>query len=223
VVAIRRETARAKTFRMRLPDAFDFAPGQHLVVRLRAPDGYTAQRSYSLASTPDGAREVELTVERLDEGEVSGYLHDVVEVGDSLEVRGPIGGYFVWDGRGRALLVGGGAGLVPLMSMLRTARVQGASGLVRLVVSVRTPGDLLYASELPGPEVTVVYTRAVPAGWPRPPARLTAADLPDVDDTGETTAFVCGSAGFCDAVSDLLIGRGHPVDKIRTERFGPTG
>ena len=135
--------------------------GQHFVVRLTAPDGYIAQRSYSVASPPDNTSEIELTVERLEDGEVSTFLHDVLEVGDDIEVRGPIGGYFVWDGDTPVTLVGGGSGVVPLMAMLRLARRDGHADLVRLVVSTRTADDLYYRDELPGPETTVVYTRAV--------------------------------------------------------------
>ena len=138
-------------------------------MRLTAPDGYTASRSYSVASPPDGSNELELTVERLEDGEVSTFLHDVVEVGDELEVRGPIGGWFVWDGDAPALLVGGGSGVVPLMAMLRLAARTGRADLVRLVVSVRTPDDLYYADELPGPETTIVYTREAPGPSARPP------------------------------------------------------
>jgi ferredoxin-NADP reductase len=192
------------------------------VVRLTAPDGYTASRSYSVASPPDGSAELELTVEKLDGGEVSTFLHDDVIIGDQLDVRGPIGGWFVWDGDSPALLVGGGSGVVPLMAMLRFARLHEKSALVRLVVSVRAPEDLYYAAELPGPESTVVYTRAAPASVARPVGRLTAADIP-VLDAATVTAFVCGSSGFCDAATDLLVGGGLTVDRIRVERFGPTG
>ena len=151
------ETATAKTFRMALSEPTEYLAGQHMVLRLTAPDGYTASRSYSIASAPDrshGSDEIELTVEHLADGEVSSFLHDEVVVGDQLEVRGPIGGWFVWRGRGSALLVGGGSGVVPLMAMLRLARRAGRSDQVHLVVSARTPEDLYYASELTGPEVT---------------------------------------------------------------------
>ena len=127
-------------------------------MRLTAPDGYTASRSYSVASAPDGSKEFELTVERLDDGEVSTFLHDVVEIGDELEVRGPIGGYFVWDAATPALLLGGGSGIVPLMAMLRLARATGAAELVHLIVSVRGPRDLFYSDELQEPDATVVFT-----------------------------------------------------------------
>jgi ferredoxin-NADP reductase len=221
VVDVRPETARAKTFRLRLPAPSDHLAGQHYVVRLTAPDGYTASRSYSVASAPDGSREIELTVERLAEGEVSTFLHDELAVGDELEVRGPIGGWFVWRGDGPALLVGGGSGVVPLMAMLRLARRTGASHLVRLVVSVRSPQDLFYADELPGPESLVAYTRSSPPEAGRRAGRLTLADLPS-PLLPEVTAYVCGSAGFADAASRLLLDAGVPVDHIRVERFGPT-
>jgi ferredoxin-NADP reductase len=222
VVGISRETARAKTFRLAGEQPSGHRAGQHYIVRLTAPDGYTASRSYSVASAPDGSNEFELTVERLDEGEVSTFLHDEVVVGDELEVRGPIGGWFVWDGDTPALLVGGGSGVVPLMAMLRLARRSGRSDLVRLVVSVRTPGDLYYAAEIAGPETTVVYTRAAPPDSERPPARLTSSDVPQpiAPDTG---AYICGSSGFADAASDVLMELGCPAERIRVERFGPTG
>src|SRR4051812_42316208 len=159
VLAVREETASAKTFRLALPSPLPHLADQHYVVRLTAPDGYTASRSYSVASAPDGGAEIELTVERLEDGEVSTYLHEVVAVGDELEVRGPIGRWFVWNGDSPALLVGGGSGVVPLMAMLRLARRTGREGLVRLVVSARQPGDLYYRDELPGPETTIVYSR----------------------------------------------------------------
>ena len=222
VVAIRDETPRAKTFRLRLPAASDHHAGPHVVVRLTAPDGYRAQRSYSVASAPDGSDELELTVELLDDGEVSSFLHEVVEVGDDLELRGPLGGFFVWDGTTPALLVGGGAGVVPLMAMLRLARRNGTPELVRMLVSARSPDDLLYAAELAGPETTIVYTRSTPAGFPRPVGRLVAADIPALADLGDVTAYVCGSAGFCNAAGDLLVALGQPAARIRTERFGPT-
>ena len=221
VVSVRQETQRAKTFRLRLESPQPHLAGQHYVVRLTAPDGYTASRSYSVASAPDDSPEVELTVERLEEGEVSTFLHDVVEPGDELEVRGPIGGWFVWDGVTPAVLVGGGSGVVPLMAMLRQARRGGADHPLRLVVSVRSPEDLLYAGEIPGPDVTVVYTRRTPSGWARPAGRLTQADLPATEP--HARGYVCGSSSFADAAADLLIRSGIPARAIRVERFGPTG
>jgi len=222
VVAIHDETPRAKTFRLQLPTPSDHLAGQHVVVRLTAPDGYTAQRSYSVASAPHGADHIELTVERLPDGEVSSFLHDVVEVGDPLDLRGPLGGFFVWDGASPALLVGGGSGVVPLMAMLRLARRNGTPELVRMVVSVRSPDDLFYAAEMSGPETTVVYTRQAPSEFPRVAGRLTAADIPVVMASGDGTAFVCGSAGFCNAAGELLLAAGVPAARIRSERFGPT-
>ena len=221
VVGITEETHRAKTFRLRLEAPARHFPGQHYVVRLTAPDGYTASRSYSVASAPDDTREIEITVERLEDGEVSTFLHDVLELGDELEVRGPIGGFFVWDGHTPAVLVGGGSGVVPLMSMLRLARARGPGPdhPLRLVVSVRSPEDLLYAGELPGPDATVVYTRRTPAGAARPPGRLTLADLPAPAEL----AYVCGSSGFADAATALLLEAGMAAGAIRVERFGPSG
>jgi ferredoxin-NADP reductase len=221
-VEIHDETPRAKTFRLALPQPSGHRAGQHYIVRLTAPDGYTAARSYSVASAPSTGNEIELTVERLDDGEVSTFLHDAVVVGDELEVRGPIGGWFVWDGDAPALLIGGGSGVVPLMAMLRHARATGRPELVRLVVSVRTPDDLYYAEELPGPETTVVYTRQAPPDATRAPGRLSAIDLLDLISPA-ATAYVCGAPGFADAASELLVELGVPVDRIRVERFGPTG
>ena len=222
VVAIKDETTHAKSFMLRLPQPASHRAGQHFVVRLTAPDGYTATRSYSVASSPGDSSQIELTVERLEGGEVSTFLHDGVEVGDQLEVRGPIGGWFVWDATTPAVLVGGGSGLVPLMAMLRLAREQDRADLLRLFVSVRSPEDLYYRDEVPGPQTTVIYTRVAPPGSPRPPGRLAPGDLPAPSDAA-TTAFVCGSPGFCDAATDLLMGAGWPSSQIRVERFGPTG
>jgi ferredoxin-NADP reductase len=221
VVAVRRETPTAKTFRLRLSHPALYMAGQHYIIRLTAPDGYTASRSYSVASAPDGSPEIEITVERLPDGEVSSFLHDEVVAGDELEVRGPIGGWFVWPGHSPALLVGGGSGVVPLMAMLRLARATDTSDLVRLVVSVRNPADLYYATELPGPETTVIYTRQGNPSDVRTPGHLTARDLPSVP--ADATAYICGSSPFADAATDLTIATGIPTERIRIERFGPTG
>lgn len=221
VVALHDETSTARTFRLALPAPSPHRAGQHFVVRLTAPDGYTAARSYSVASAPDGGAEIELTVERLPGGEVSSFLHDVVVVGDELEVRGPIGGWFVWDGDAPAVLVGGGSGLVPLMAMLRLARRSGRPDLVRLVASVRTPEDLYYRDEVPGPETLVCYSRVAPFDTSRPAGRLTSADLATAVLPG-ATAYVCGSSGFADAATDLLTDLGVTTGRIRVERFGPT-
>ena len=221
VTEIRPETRTAKTFRLTLTRPKPQLAGQYYVVRLTAPDGYTASRSYSVASAPNDSGEIELTVERLEGGEVSEFLHDEVIVGDELEVRGPIGLWFVWEAETPAILVGGGSGLVPLMAMLRLARRSGQSELVRMAVSVRTPDDLYYSHELPGPETTVAYTRAVPPSSLAPPRRLSEQDLAPLL-LPHATAFVCGSPGFADFASGLLLGLGQPVDRIRVERFGPT-
>ena len=222
VLDIRPETARVKTFRLALPEQAPHMAGQHFLVRLTAPDGYTAQRSYSVATPPNDSREIELTVERLDDGEVSTFLHDETVVGDMVEVRGPIGGWFVWDGSSPALLVGGGSGVVPLMAMLRLARTRPDQRLAKLVLSVRTPEDLIYAGEIQGPDTSVVYTRQTPAGVDRAPGRLTTEDLrPHVRE--DATTYVCGSSRFAEAASDLLVDAGVSADAIRVERFGPTG
>jgi ferredoxin-NADP reductase len=221
VVEIRRETATAKTFRMDLDEPENYLAGQHYVLRLTAPDGYTASRSYSVASPPDGSKEIELTVERLPDGEVSSFMHDEVVVGDELEVRGPIGGWFVWRGDTPALLLGGGSGVVPVMAMLRLAHRTGKSDLAHLIVSTRAPEDLYYAAELTDLHATILYTRRAPAGWLRPAGRLTAADLPMPIGT-ETTVYVCGSSGFSDAATEILLGAGVRSERIRVERFGPT-
>ena len=222
VKEIIRETKRAKTFRLALSEPSRHFAGQHYVVRLTAEDGYTASRSYSVSSPPEQSQDIEVTVERLEDGEVSSFLHDVVVPGDELEVRGPIGGWFVWRGDTPALLIAGGSGIVPLMSMLRLARRSGRSDLVHLVVSVRSPDDLYYADELPGSDTTVVYTREMPQLWARPPGRLGEDDLRHVL-VERATAYVCGSTGFADHATSLLTGLGFADGRIRVERFGPTG
>jgi ferredoxin-NADP reductase len=222
VVEVHKETPRAKSFRLALAHPTPYLAGQHYVLRLTAPDGYTASRSYSVASAPDESGHIELTVERLEDGEVSSFLHEEVVAGDELEVRGPIGGWFVWRGETPAVLVGGGSGVVPLMAMLRLARRSGRADLVRLVVSVRRPDDLYYPDEIGGPETTIVFTRQTPPDWPRPPGRLTDDDLRPslLNDAG---VYVCGSDGFANAATGLLMAAGVPTDRIRVERFGPTG
>jgi ferredoxin-NADP reductase len=221
IIDIKRETATANTYRFKLERPSPHRAGQHYIVRLTAPDGYTASRSYSVASAPDGSGEIELTVERLEDGEVSTFLHDVAEVGDEIEMRGPIGGWFVWDGTTPALLIGGGSGIVPLMAMLRLARREERADLLRLVVSVRTPADLYYATEVLGPQTSVVYTRAIPDGYERAPARLSAADIPTPIEPG-TISYVCGSPAFADAATNVLQHAGVSPQTIRVERFGPS-
>jgi ferredoxin-NADP reductase len=228
VVEVRDETARARTLRLWLPEGHPHVPGQHYVVRVSADDGSQASRSYSVASAPEPSAgpgtHVELTVERLEDGVVSPYLHDEVRVGDSVELRGPFGGWFVWRGDTPALLVGGGSGVVPLMSMLRHRRRRDLAVPLALVVSVRSPEDLFYAGEY-GPETTVVYTRTAPPGQARPPGRLAAAVLaPLVEQFAPmgAVAYVCGSAGFAEHASQLLVEVGFDAGAVRVERFGPS-
>jgi ferredoxin-NADP reductase len=218
---VRIETPTAKTFRLELSQPRRHLPGQHYVVRLTAPDGYRAQRSYSVGSAP-GTDWMDLTIEMLPGGEVSGFLNEVVRPGDELEVRGPIGGFFNWDGTSPMLGVAGGSGLVPLMSMLRHARAIGRPELVRLAISVRSPEQLYYAGELDGSDIVVVYTRTAPAGVARPAGRLGTADLVDLAAPARDT-YVCGSPAFCDAATSLLVDSGVATDWIRVERFGPSG
>jgi ferredoxin-NADP reductase len=222
VTRIQEETPSAKSFTLHLEHPTPYMAGQHLIVRLTAPDGYSASRSYSIASAPGDGSEAEITVERLPGGEVSMFLDDDVVVGDVVEVRGPIGLWFVWQGDTPALLVGGGSGVVPLMAMLRLARRLGRSERVRLLVSVRTPEMLYYSRELPGPETTVIYTRTSPPGSRRPTGRIARGDLEPLVDPQATT-YICGSSPFCDAVTDILVGLGVAADQIRIERFGPSG
>jgi ferredoxin-NADP reductase len=219
VTEVTRPFPRAVMLRLDVADRMRHMAGQHYVVRLTAPDGYTAQRSYSIASAPDDPS-VELCVERLDEGEVSPYLADVVEPGDVLEVRGPIGGWFVWDGEMPALLLGGGFGVVPFVSMLRTAHALGRADLLRIAVSSRTLAGLPYADELLGAGALIALTRM--AHGIRPAGRLTPEDLVPLWEPGQT-AYVCGSASFAQAAGDLLVGMGVPPTSIRVEQFGPTG
>ena len=220
VVSVVPQTERMTAFGLFLPKGRVHVPGQHIVVRLTAPDGYSAQRSYSIASAPTDGRHVELLVERLDDGEVSGYLHAEVRVGDRLAVRGPFGGWFVWNGRSPALLVGGGSGVAPLVSMLRYHRAAALTVPLHLLVSVRSPADLPYAAEY-GAQTTIVYTRIAPDGADRPAGRLDAATLRPLL-IPDATVYVCGSGGFAEATSQLLVDLGVPAAGIRVERYGPT-
>jgi ferredoxin-NADP reductase len=219
VAGVRRPVPRSVQLRLDVVDRVDHMPGQHYVVRLTAEDGYTAQRSYSVASSP-GDPLVELFVERLDDGEVSTHLADVVEPGDELEVRGPIGGWFVWDGEKPALLVAGGTGVVPFVAMLRTARDLGRADLLRIAVSSRTLAELPYADELVDAGALLVLTRE--AHGVRPAGRLTPAELVPLVEPGQI-AFVCGSDSFAESASQMLVTLGFPPADIRVERFGPSG
>ena len=233
VAAIRDETPTARTITLDVPRWPGHLAGQHVDVRLTAPDGYSTQRSYSIASAPGGTR-IGLTVQRLADGEVSPYLAQVLSVGDPVELRGPIGGWFVWEpgDSNPVLLVGGGSGIVPLMAMVRSRAAAGSIAPFRLVYSVRDPQSALYDDELAeagqqgsGLGVTHVYTRSAPPGWPWPAGRVTgevltaagwpAAVMPSV--------FVCGPTGFVEAVADQLVDADHQPENIKTERFGPSG
>lgn len=220
LVAAWPEASAARTLRLALTEPWPFLPGQHVDVRLTAPDGYQAQRSYSIASSPDDDAAIELTIQRLADGEISPYLCDTLLVGEQIELRGPIGGYFVWRGEAPVLLVGGGSGLVPLMSILRHRRRTAPEVPVHLLISVRTPGDLLYSEEL-GDDARLIYTRAGPPGWEEPPRRLHPDDIAAAA-FGEGPAYVCGPAGFVDRAAELLLRAGYPAERILTERFGPT-
>jgi ferredoxin-NADP reductase len=221
VTAIKPETPTVKSFRMTLPMWMPHLPGQHYDVRLTAPDGYQAQRSYSIASSPLDEGEIELTIDRLADGEVSPYFHDVVVEGDQVEVRGPFTSYFVWRGEQPVVLVGGGSGVVPLMAMLRHRRRTMPELPMRLVYSVRTANDVIYADEL-GDEAVLTYTREPPEGWDGHTGRIDSALISTADGEGGI-AFVCGSNGFVESASQLLIEAGFEPQAIRTERFGPTG
>jgi ferredoxin-NADP reductase len=233
VVEARMETGSARTLVLDVPDWPGHLPGQHVDVRLTAPDGYSAQRSYSIASAWVDGGKVELTIQRVVDGEVSTYLTDILKVGEQIELRGPVGGWFVWRETQTApvLLVAGGSGVVPLMAMVRArGQVRGRQPF-RLVYSVRTPGDACYAGELarrvrddPGLDVRYVYTRATPEGWPEPAKRLGVATLNTYGwppDFGPD-CFVCGPTSFVETAADILVALGHDPRKIKTERFGGT-
>jgi ferredoxin-NADP reductase len=236
VVDVRDETVRARTLVLDVPQWPGHAAGQHVDVRLVAEDGYQAQRSYSIASAPEDAT-VALTVERLDDGEVSPYLCDVLHAGDGLEVRGPIGGYFVWDVAqgGPVLLVAGGSGIVPLMAMLRHhARAEAplrARVPVRLLYSARTWDDVIYREELerlaecPEVRITFTLTRDAPTGWRGYRRRIDRAMLEELSWPASEMprAFVCGPTPLVESVATLLVELGHDPAHVRTERFGPTG
>ncbi|BCB91472.1 ferredoxin reductase [Phytohabitans suffuscus] len=229
----RQETPTARTLVLDVPGWPGHLPGQHVDVRLTAEDGYSAQRSYSLAAPAEGGR-VELTVQSVPEGEVSAYLTGVYSTGDPVELRGPVGGWFVWRPAGTqpVLLVAGGSGIVPLMAMIRSRRAAGSRVPFRLIYSVRTPGDVYYADELrrrarddAGLDVTFVYTRAVPEGWPHPPRRIgvTVVNTNGWPPALTPDCYVCGPTGFVETVADILVALGHDPRRVRTERFGPTG
>jgi ferredoxin-NADP reductase len=234
VVALHDETATARTITLEVPDWPGHAAGQHVDVRLTAPDGYSAVRSYSIASAPSAERRVELTVERLPNGEVSPYLTQEVAVSDRIELRGPIGGWFVWRPRQTELiqLIAGGTGIVPLMAMIRSRVSAGSTTPFRLLYSVRDPGAILYGDELQAfshqerfVTVTYAYTRAVPKDWSRAAGRIDALLIEDKTWPPDLapTCYVCGPTSFVESASNLLAAAGNDPNRIRTERFGPTG
>jgi ferredoxin-NADP reductase len=229
VVEVVEETPRVKTIVLDAPDWPGHRAGQHLDVRLTAEDGYRAEREYSIASAP--GEPVAITVERLEDGEVSPYLTEELRPGDGLELRGPVGGYFVWDAEdgGPLLLVGGGSGVVPLRAMIRHRQRSGSDAAVRLLYSSRTLGDVIYRAELDelgdGLEVVHTLTRAQPPGWTGHARRVDRQLLEEVawPPGEEALAFVCGPTSFVETVAAGLVELGYPPRRVKTERFGATG
>ncbi|MGD0198439.1 MAG: ferredoxin reductase [Solirubrobacteraceae bacterium] len=230
VIELRAETARVKSIVLDAGGWAGHEAGQHVDVRLTAQDGYQAQRSYSIASAPEDEQLV-LTVERLADGEVSPYLCDVLEPGDELELRGPIGGYFVWQTppSGQVLLIAGGSGVVPFRSMLRHHHAAGTQ--VRLIYSARSLAEVIYRSELEALATTgvvdlrLVLTREWPDDWAGPRGRIDRMALERLAYPGaqRPLIYICGSSGFVEAAANALVESGHDPALIRTERFGPTG
>ena len=232
VVELVDETARVRSIVLQPPEWPGHRAGQHVDVRLTAEDGYQAQRSYSIASAPEDA-ELVLTVERLDDGEVSPYLVDELRPGDELELRGPVGGYFVWEESlgGPLLLVAGGSGVVPLRAMLRHHRAVGSRAPARLLYSARTPAEVVYRDELmelaaaEEIDVHVTLTRERPEGWPGYARRVDRTLLEEVAwrPDEHPLVYVCGPTGFVETVAGELVALGHDAARIRTERFGSAG
>lgn len=234
VVATQAETARTKSITLALPTWRGHRAGQHVDVRLTAADGYQAERSYSIASPPEEHPRVTLTVERLDDGEVSPYLTEELRVGDKLELRGPIGGYFVWEASmgGPLLLVAGGSGIVPLMAMLRHRAAVGSTVPTRLLYSSRSYADIIYRDELDrlvksatGLEMVHTLTRAQPPGWTGYRRRIDTGMLHDVAWPAEQhpLVYICGPTPFVETAATSLVTLGHEAGRVKTERFGPTG
>ena len=233
VLERRKETASAYTLVLDVPGWPGHDAGQHLDVRLTAPDGYSASRSYSIANAAAGTR-IELTIEELRDGEVSPYLAESAAIGDPLEVRGPIGGWFIWrpSQTEPVQLIAGGSGVVPLMAMIRSRALAQSRAPFRLLYSVRAPESIIYGDELmmraqdgSGLEVTFAYTRSAPDGWPRAPKRIDAQILMDatIPPEHKPSCYVCGPTPFVESAANLLIAAGHDPNAIKTERFGPTG
>ena len=233
VIALHDETATARTITLEVADWPAHVAGQHVDVRLTAADGYSAVRSYSIASGPNSEGRVDLTVERLPNGEVSPYLTQELAVGDRLEFRGPIGGWFVWRTHQTEpiQLVAGGSGIVPLMSMIRSRQATGSAAPFRLLYSVREPAAVFYRDELQALtenealSLTYAYTRVAPKDWPRPPGRIDTTLITNATWPSNLgpTCYVCGPTSFVEIATSLLIASGHSPERIRTERFGPTG
>jgi ferredoxin-NADP reductase len=234
VVALHDESMTARTIALEVPEWPGHVAGQHVDVRLTASDGYSAVRSYSIASAPNSERRIQLTVERLPNGEVSPYLTQELALGDHLELRGPIGGWFVWRTQQTEpiQLIAGGSGIVPLMAMIRSHVAVGGTAPFRLFYSVREPGAVFYRGELEAlsnhdhsVSISYAYTRATPKDWPRPPGRIDAALIADTTWPANLgpTSYVCGPTSFVENATDLLIAAGHGRENIRTERFGATG
>jgi ferredoxin-NADP reductase len=221
VRAVRAETGTARTIVLDVPGWPGHLAGQHVDLRLTAADGYSAQRSYSLASA---GRAVELTVQRVEDGEVSGFLVDELRPGDELELRGPVGGYFVWrpEWTVPVLLLAGGSGVVPLMAMVRARAAAGSAAPFRLLYAARRPADVIYRAELAAARIDVryAYSRSAPPGEPvrRIDAVLLAAAAWPASD--RPLCYLCGPTGFVEAMADLLVAAGHQQTRIRTERFG---
>lgn len=234
VVALQDETVTARTIRFDVADWPGHIAGQHVDVRLTAADGYSAVRSYSIASAPNANKRVEITVERLPDGEVSPYLTQEVMVGDQLELRGPIGGWFVWrrEQTEPIQLIAGGSGIVPLMGMIRSRAAAGSTAPFRLLYSVREPKAVWYGDELQrlteqdsSLSVTYAFTRVTPKNWPRAAGRIDAALIAEATwpkNLGPTF-YICGPTSFVESAAGLLTASGNSPDRIRTERFGPTG
>jgi ferredoxin-NADP reductase len=227
------ETPQVRSLVLEVPDWPGHTPGQHVDVRLTAEDGYQAERTYSIATPADGRR-ITITVERLQNGEVSPYLVDELKVGDRLELRGPIGGWFVWkpDLGGPLFLAAGGSGLAPLMAMVRARVSSGSDVPVRLLVSARTADEVIYGAELDAiaknqvsVQVIQTLTRSQPPGWSGYRRRVDRAMLTEVawPAAEKPKCYVCGPTGFVEAVASALVELGHDALDIRTERFGPTG
>jgi ferredoxin-NADP reductase len=231
VVAVVPETPRVRTITFDVPGWPGHRAGQHVDIRLVAEDGYQAQRSYSIASVPDGTR-VELTVQRLEDGEVSLYLTDEIRPGDRVELRGPLGGYFVWEPAqgGPLLLVAGGSGVVPLMAMIRVRAAAGSDVDARLLFSSRSWEDIIYREELErlaGNGLTVVHTltRSQPPAWTGYARRVDAEMLAEVGPSPAQLpiVYVCGPTAFVEPAAEVLVQLGHEPHRVKTERFGSTG